>query len=90
MKITIDNVEIDIGNNINYPQTNPTTGAYSDKVKYRLTQQNGKILTALQAVAAALDSIHREIDYLRAEYIWAADDNTIMAADDDTIMVFHG
>lgn len=89
MKIIIDNAELDIGGNIDYPQTNPDTGAYSDKVKYRLAQQNGKILLALQAIADELDRLNSEIDYLRAEYIWAADDDTIMAADDDTIMIFH-
>lgn len=89
MTIIIDGVEIDIGSNVNYPQTNPTTGASSDKVKFRLTQQNNKVLTALLAIANLLDRLDEDVDMTRIEYIWAADDNTIMAADDDTILMFR-
>lgn len=88
MHIIVDNIEIDIGSSIDYPQMNPVTGAYSDKVKYRLTQQNDKILVAIQAIASLLDRITEEIKLLQAEYIWVADDDTIMASDDNTILMF--
>ena len=89
MTIIIDGVEIDIGSNVNYPQTNPTTGVSSDKVKFRLTQQNNKVLTALLAIADMLSRLSIDVDMTHVEYIWAADDNTIMAADDDTILMFR-
>ena len=63
MQIIIDGVAHDIGSKISYPQTNPTTGAPSDKVKYRLTQQNDKVLTALQAIAEALGHMGEQITY---------------------------
>lgn len=89
MHIVIDDIEIDIGININYPETNPTTGAPSDKVKYHLTQQNNKILAALVSLADLLERVKEDVDMTRIEYIWAADDDTIMAADDDTILMFR-
>lgn len=88
MQITINDVVIDIGSDIDYPQMNPTTGAYSDKVKYRLTQRDAQFAVAIKAIADAMGKIDEALKRLQSEYIWVSDDETIMAADDDTILMF--
>lgn len=89
MNININETEYDIGYNIEYPQTNETTGVPSDKMKYRLAQQNNLILTAIQAMASVISQLSDAIKSMLFAYIWAADDSTIMASDDDTILIFY-
>lgn len=88
MTITINGTEYDIGSFLNYAQRNPD-GAYQDKLKYRLVEQNNLILNALELISRECQEIREIIDTFVTIFIWAADDDTIIAADDDTILVFY-
>lgn len=88
MQVVINGVSYDIGYLLDYAQTN-ADGAYQDKLKYRLVQQNNLILALLPAIARDLSEIREVINDLASIYIWASDDNTILASDDDTILTFY-
>ena len=88
MQVNINGRVYNIGNKLKYARKNPD-GAYQDKLKYRLAQQNNLILDLLSVIAQEITYLTRVINSIVSTFIWAADNNTIMAADDDTILVFY-
>ena len=87
MQVDINGTVYDIGYNLEYAQTN-ADGAYQDKLKYRLVQQNNLFLQLFPAISRELRELRQTVDSLVTDYIWAADDDTIIAGDDDTILIF--
>lgn len=88
MQVDINGTIYDIGHNLEYSQTN-ADGAYQDKLKYRLVQQNNLFLQLLPVITHELSLLRQAVDGMSLTYIWASDDNTILASDDDTILVFQ-
>lgn len=88
MRINIDGTEYDIGSNLNYEQTN-ADGAYQDKLKYRLTQQNNLILIALKAIAQSLGRLAQGLGGLITQYIWTDGQQNIMVDGEDNILIFQ-
>ena len=88
MHVDINGTDYDIGYSLEYAQTN-ADGAYQDKLKYRLVQQNNFFVKLLPAIVRELSAIRQAINGLVTAYIWASDSNTILASDDDTILCFY-
>ena len=88
MKIEIDGQIYDIGSKVNYEEKNPD-GAFQDKVKFRLAQQNNLILTALKGIELSLRRITEGLGGLITRYIWTDGDDNIMVDGEDNILIFQ-
>lgn len=61
MTIIVNGEPVEIGKYISYAQNNAETGAFQDKVKYRLCEQNNLILPALTALNDYVAELAEEI-----------------------------
>lgn len=87
MQIDINGTTYELGYNLGYDQTNED-GAYQDKLKYRLVNQNNFFIPIIQALAREITEMRQIINNLIRIYVWAADDNTAILSDDNTILTF--